>query len=76
MNVYVGLNHVSIGLKFKKWVLDIATSEGRDGPGFGTTWDLGSNGAHGQDAGFIHQGVSEHVDEFIGEHLWVNEQAC
>ena len=40
------------------------------------TWDTGALGTHGQDARFILQGVSEHVDQFIDEYLRVNADAC
>lgn len=76
VNINVGSNFFGIGLKFRKWVLDIATSEGRGGQGFATTWDIGSAGTHGQNASFILQAVSEQVDKFIDEYLRVNEEAC
>lgn len=41
-----------------------------------TTWEQGSTGTHGQNAGFILQNVSESLDEFILEYLRVNESAC
>ena len=41
-----------------------------------TTWEGGGFGAHGGNAGFIMQGVSEYMDGFIGDYLRVNEAAC
>ena len=40
------------------------------------TWKKTNLGTHGGDAGFILQGVSERLDEFILEYLRVNEAAC
>ena len=41
-----------------------------------TTWDFGGAGTHGEDADFILQGLSEHLDGFILDYLRVNEDAC
>ena len=44
--------------------------------GMASTWHSGSFGTHGEDAGFILQDLSEHVDKFIDEYLRVNAEAC
>ena len=44
--------------------------------GMASTWDTGSLGTHGGNAGFILQGVSEHLDRFVLEYLRVNETVC
>lgn len=41
-----------------------------------TTWQTGSYGTHGGDAGFIMQSLSEKLDRFVLEYLRVNETAC
>ena len=41
-----------------------------------TTWEIGSLGTHGGDAGFILQGVAEATDTFVNEYLRVNAEAC
>ena len=43
---------------------------------FAQTWRTGEIGTHGRDAGYILQGISEHLDKFIVEYLRVNEGAC
>ena len=43
---------------------------------FAQTWVTGAIGNHSKDAGFILQGISEHLDKFIVEYLRVNEGAC
>ena len=44
--------------------------------GFATTWDEGSTGVHGSDAGFILSAVAQHTDRYIDEYLRVNADAC
>ena len=39
------------------------------------TWDSGSAGTHGGNAGFVVQDALEHVDRFIVEYPRVNEAA-
>ena len=43
---------------------------------YAKTWIKSSVGTHGGDAGYILQGLSEKLDEFILEYLRVNEAAC
>ena len=71
-NITVVGSSFNIKTKFRKLVTDRASTE----LFFATTWELGSTGTHGQDAGFILQGLSEYVDGFIDEYLRVNEEAC
>ena len=76
VNVNVGSTYFATSVEFNKRVLDIATDHSKGGTGFAATWIFGGAGTHGQDAGFILQSLSEHVDRFIDEYLWVNEEAC
>ena len=74
--LYVNVNVVgrgfSWGMDYKKLVYDAVSDE----TFYATTWNIGSAGTHGRDAGFILQGLSEHLDRFILEYLRVNEHAC
>ena len=74
--LYVNVNVVgrgfSWGMGYKKLVYDAVSGERN----YATTWDVGSTGTHSGDAGFILQGLSEHLDGFILEYLRVNEDAC
>ena len=72
INVHVVGRAFSIRLAYHKPVYDRASRV----PGKATTWNSGVTGTHGGDAGFIVQGVSEHLDRFIVEYLRVNEAAC
>ena len=74
--LYLNVNFVgrafSIDLEFRKRVQeDVSNTRFH-----ATTWSVGSAGTHGGDPGFILQGVSEHMDQFIDEYLAVNERAC
>lgn len=61
-----------IQVRMAKMVRDATT-----GMELGTnTWGTLSFGTHGDDAGFIMQGLSEKLDEFILEYLRVNEASC
>lgn len=62
----------SINLELKKAVLDPASGE----IGLATTWDTGSTGTHGGDAGYVVNSVSQHLDHFLADYLRVNESAC
>ena len=62
----------SIDVSFKKYLRDGVSEQN----GFAETWETGSYGTHGRDAGFILQSVSEHLDSFVLEYLRVNEAAC
>ena len=44
--------------------------------GFATTWQTNSTGTHGNNAYFILQVVSQHMDKFLDEYLRVNADAC
>ncbi len=74
--LYVNVNALgpafSLDITYNKWVRD----EEFDLSGRARTWHTGSLGTHGGDAGYILQGVSEHVDLFIAEYLRVNEASC
>ena len=59
-------------VKYKKWVIDLENNS--NGPA--TTWNTGSTGTYGGDAGFIIQDLSSHLDRFLAEYLRVNESAC
>ena len=75
-HLYINVNVVgrawSVILELNK-VLDDQVSGHQS---FASTWDSGSTGTHGGDAGYIMQSVSEHLDRFILEYLRVNEEYC
>ena len=62
----------SISVQYMKWVTDLVNNSN----GHATTWETGSGGTHGGDAGFIIQHLSRHLDEFLAGYLRVNESAC
>ena len=70
VGVFGGAFHIKVS--FKKWLRDDVSEKN----GIAETWDTGSLGTHGGDAGFILQGVSEHLDRFVLEYLRVNETVC
>ena len=60
-------------VEFHKNLFDPISEENN----YASTWQSGSFvGTHGQNAGFILQGLSELVDKFIDEYLRVNAEAC
>lgn len=63
---------VTTSVEFKKSLFDPISEESN----YASTWQSGSVGTHGEDAGFILQDLSEHVDKFIDEYLRVNAEAC
>ena len=74
--LYININVVGrafkISVAYRRWVTDpVNNSNGR-----ATTWDTGSAGTYGGDAGFIIQGLSSHLDEFLANYLRVNDSAC
>ena len=75
-SLYVNINvvgiAVNISVEFHKRVFDPRSGLSN----YGTTWERGSTGTHGQDASFIISGLSELIDAFIVEYLRVNEQEC
>ena len=62
----------SIELEFMKVVQDLDSDETR----LASTWETGSTGTHGSDAGYILSAISRHMDRFLVEFLRVNETAC
>ena len=62
----------NVEVVFKKYLRDGVSEQN----GFAVTWDTGSHGTHGGNAGYILQSVSEHLDRFVLEYLRVNEAAC
>ena len=62
----------TVDVAYKKTVYDSES----DWWGYAQTWNAGSYGTHGGDAGYIMQSVSERLDQFILEYLRVNEGAC
>ena len=62
----------SILLQFYKLVSDQLSGDAA----LAATWQTGSFGTHGGDAGYIRSSVAEHMDEFLVEYLRVNEAAC
>ena len=63
---------VSLSVYLMKLVKDLASGE----TATVTTWETSSFGTHGRKPDFIVNKVSEHVDKFIDEYLWVNADAC
>ncbi len=54
----------------------LVTDQVNNSNGLAITWIADSTGTHGGDAGFIIQGLSSHLDEFLAGYLRVNESAC
>ena len=72
VRIGVAGNAFSTEVSFHKRVHDPATDLRLPVP----TWSTGSLGTHGQEASFIMQGLSEHLDKFVLEYLRVNEKSC
>lgn len=72
INVNVLGRGFSMDVRYSKAVFD----EASDDSGMAVTWQTGSLGTHGQDAGFIVQALSQHLDRFLAEYLRVNESDC
>lgn len=72
INIHVRSTAQSITVEYRKRVTDLATKSN----GLAITWVTGSTGTHGGDAGFIIQGLSSLLDEFLAGYLRVNEPAC
>ena len=72
VNVAVVGRAFSVGIYLKKYVADLET----DLIFPAETWNIGGTGSHGQDPGYILQGIGQYVDKFIDEYLAVNESAC
>lgn len=72
MNVAVASPAFSIRLEYRKRVFDPASVKS----GYAATWNTGSTGTHGGDAGYIVSALSEKLDRFLVEYLRVNESAC
>ena len=53
---------------------NVSNAFGHDG--IAMTWNAGSTGTHGRDAGYIVSSLSQHLDSFLAAYLRVNEQAC
>ena len=73
--LYVNINVVGRGyntsVTYNKVVTDAFATNG-----LAVTWDTGSNGTHGGDAGYIVSSLSQHLDRFLAAYLRVNEPAC
>lgn len=88
VNVSVTGEAFSIYLGYRKMLFDsflvrsspsaesLSAAEAVRGLGSATTWKLGSTGTHGNDEGFVTLHLSQALDEFLVEHLRVNEAAC
>ena len=61
----------SLSVKYNKMMTD---DFGRAGSV--PTWETGSAGRHGRDAGYIVSALSQHLDKFLAAYLRVNEAAC
>lgn len=72
VNVNVSGRAFSTNIKYYKAVSDPAS--GQIYPA--ETWNIGSVGTHGGDAGYVLSSVSQHADKFIDEYLRVNAESC
>ena len=73
LDVYVNVfgPAYTILVEYKKKVADAFGQAGK-----AVTWNTGSTGTHGKDAGFIVSSLSQHLDRFLAAYLRVNEEAC
>ena len=73
--LYVNVNvfgpAFNIALEYKKLVSDEFGVAG-----LAPSWDSGSTGTHGKNAGYIVSSLSQHLDRFLAAYLRVNEEAC
>ena len=60
---------VTLSKRLKDWIFSGITRHG-------ITWQANSTGTHGNNANFILQSVSQHIDKFLDEYLRVNADAC
>ncbi len=63
-------NAFSVSTEFRPYVVRHGHAEPA------TTWQTGTTGRSGYDAGYVRDVVASHLDEFIDEYLRVNEDAC
>ena len=74
--VYVNINTVGpayhIRVELQRYLVDLQ----HETMGIATTWNTGSTGTHGNNPGFILQGLSQHIDLFIDQYLEANEEDC
>ncbi len=73
LNVNVVGQGFGISLEYRTGVCRLLIS---DLCSMATTWDTGSAGTHGGNAGYIRSWVSGHMDTFLLEYLRVNEEYC
>lgn len=70
--LYVNINVLgrafSIKINLNKYVSDLETELIYPA----TTWTIGGTGTHGQDPGYILQGLGQYMDQYLA----VNESAC
>ena len=72
VNVGVAGRAFSFSVELAKFVSDLET----DLIYPATTWQTGGGGTHGNDPGYILQGIGQYIDRFIDEYLAINESAC
>lgn len=72
INVNLSGRAFNVSVDYKKVLYDAETALFD----VATTWSRGLTGTHGGEAGYILQGLSEHLDRFVLEYLRVNEEAC
>lgn len=65
-------NSFTTSVSFRKWLADELTGNIM----LAGAYETGRFGTHGDDAGFILQGISELMDGFINDYLRVNGAAC
>lgn len=72
ITLYDGSPAFATQVWLSKWVRDDTTGLERGA----VTWQRLRLGTHGGDAGYVMQGLSERLDEFILDYLRVNEAWC
>ena len=72
LNVTVYGPAFSYVLEYQRRLTDLKNNSA----GMATTWSAGATGTHGDNAGYIRQGISEKLDRFILEYLRANEESC
>ena len=74
--LYINISVVDRAFNISVWYRRSVTDLVNNSIGLATTWVTGSTGTYGGDAGFIIQGLSSYLDEFLANYLRVNDPAC
>ena len=74
-HLYVNVNVTSRGYHLSvEYMKSLTDTFGASG--LAVTWESGSSGTQGGNAGFIVSRLSQHLDKFLAAYLGVNEPAC